>query len=55
MHTTADWKTWTEWAAMAAIALGILFVVQGITLQIYGLGFLIVIAGTLLFIVVSHL
>jgi hypothetical protein len=55
MTTTLNWKVWLERTAMACIALGIFMIVQGFTLQIYGVGFLIVIAGTLIFIVVSHL
>jgi hypothetical protein len=52
---TLQWKVWTERVAMASIALGIIMIVQGVSLNLFGAGFIVVTAGTLLFIVVSHL
>ena len=50
-----DWQVWTERVAMAAIAVGIIMIVQGVSLNLFGAGFIVVIAATLLFILVSHL
>jgi len=52
---TLQWKVWTERLAIAIIALGVIMLVQGVSLNLFGAGFIVVIAGTLLFIVVSHL
>ena len=49
------WKVWLERAAMGCIAVGIVMLVQGLTLDLFGAGFVVIIVGTLLFIVVSHL
>jgi len=49
------WKVWLEYAAIACIAIGIVMLVQGVTLDLFGVGFVVIIIGTLLFIVVSHL
>ena len=51
----ANWKVWLERAAMFLIALGIVMLVQGIWFNVFGTGFVVIIVGTLLFIVVSHL
>jgi hypothetical protein len=52
---TRQWKVWTERVAMAIITLGIIMIVQGVFLDLFGAGFIVVIAGTLLFIIISHL
>jgi hypothetical protein len=44
-----------ERAAMACIAVGTIMIVQGVSLNLFGVGFIVVIAATLVFILVSHL
>jgi hypothetical protein len=51
----AGWKARVERLAIGLITFGIVMIVQGFQMGIYGTGFVVVIAGTVVFIVVSHL
>jgi hypothetical protein len=55
MTATANWKGWLERTAIGLIALGTLMLVQGLTLKLFGAGFVVILIGTVLFIIVTHL
>jgi hypothetical protein len=53
------WPRWlrrgpSEAAAMTLIGLGVLMLMQPVSLELYGYSFLTILAGTLGFVVVSH-
>ena len=43
-----------EWAAMLLIGLGVVMLMQPVSLWLYGQSFLMILVGTLGFVVVSH-
>ena len=43
-----------EWAAMLLIGLGVVMLMQPVSLWLYGQSFLVILVGTLGFVVVSH-
>jgi hypothetical protein len=58
-HPASRWPFWLrrgpcETAAMALIGLGVLMLMQPLSLDLYSYSFITILAGTLGFVIVSH-
>jgi len=59
VQSTSKWPFWLrrgpcEAAAMALIGLGVVMLMQPLSLNLYGYSFVTILAGTLGFVIVSH-
>ncbi len=58
-HSASRWPLWLrrgpcEMTAMALIGLGVVMLMQPLSLNLYGYSFVTILAGTIGFVIVSH-